>query len=106
MWTYVHANLQNTAEIANTDILAANITPHHPPSILRVMIAIDSAEVFNANITRGGVSRVVGFNSNVALVAEALYAFEILISTGDTINFQTEGNTNVMVMKVQEILGE
>ena len=106
MWTYAHANLQNTAELANTNILASDITPTYAPSMLRVMLAIDSAEVFNAIIIRGGVSRTVGFNSNVALVAEALYTFEILVTLGDTINFQVEGNTNVMVMRVQEIMGE
>lgn len=106
MFTFVHANVQNTIEAANVDILAADITPACPPSTLRIMVAISAAQVFNAIITRGGNTQTVGFNSNVALVAEALYTFEMVFHDGDSINFQVEGIATVMVMRIQEIMGE
>lgn len=106
MFTFVHANVQNTVEAANVDILATDITPVCTPSTLRVMVALTASQVFNAIIIRGGNTQTVGFNSNVALVAEALYTFEIVVHSGDTINFQVEGIATVMVMRVQEVMGE
>ena len=107
MWTLrAAAPLHNSAVVANTDFLAADITPGGTPSMLRVMVSISSAEEFRAVITREASAQTVAFNSGVNLVADALYMFEMIVDNGDTINFQVDGNTTIIVFRVHEIVGQ
>ena len=107
MWTLRAANpLHNSAIVANVDFLAADITPGGTPSMLRVMISLAGAQEFRAVITREAVAQTVAFNSGNALVADALYMFEMIVDLGDTVNFQVDGNTTIRVFRIHEIVGQ
>lgn len=97
------ANVHNTIKGADTVVLGAAIAPTYNYSLFRIMVAIDSATVFNAVITKSSSAQTVKFNSGSNLVANALYMFDMLVHTGDTVNFKCTGAVTYLVLKVQEI---
>ncbi len=97
------ANEQDTAELANTDILAAALSPSYDPCLFRIMVAFDTAGIFKVKITKGSNSQTLLFNSGANLVANALYIFDHLVHSGDTINYQYSINAQMLVLRVQEI---
>lgn len=97
------ANVHNTAKNADTVVLGAAIAPTYNYSLFRIMVAINSATVFNAVITKSTNPQTVKFNSGSNLVANALYIFDMLVHTGDTVNFKCTGAVTYLVLRVQEI---
>jgi len=98
------AHVHDTAVGANTDFLAEDLTPSDPVVLFRIMIAIDTAQVFRAHISDGATEVPLEFNGGVALVAQSVYIFDILVNTGDEINFQCDGAVQIEKFIVQEIL--
>lgn len=98
------ANEHNTAETANTNILAAALSPTNTPCLFRVMVAFDTVGTFRATITKEGNTQTVIFNNNVDLVADCLYMFDHLVHSGDTVNYQYSVNAQLLVLRVQEIV--
>jgi len=98
------ANEHNTAETADTDILASALSPTNTPCLFRVMVAFDTAGVFKATITKGGNTQTVLFNGGNGLAANAVYMFDHLVHNGDTINYQYSVNAQLLVLRVQEII--
>ncbi|MBA7642616.1 hypothetical protein ES703_50316 [subsurface metagenome] len=94
----------NTAELADTDILAAALTPTNTPCLFRVMCAFDTLGLFSVTITRGGNTQVCILNGNNNLEVDNLYIFDHLVHSGDTINYQYSVNAQLMVLRVQEIV--
>lgn len=85
------------------NFIATDIIPTNTPSSYIVQVAISVAGIFYATITNTGDTQVVTFNSGVALVAGALYIFEILVHSGDTINFRYSTTTGtIQILRVQE----
>jgi len=98
------AHVHDTAVGANTDFLATDLTPSDPVVLFRVMVAIDTAQVFRAHISDGTTTVALEFNGGVALVAQCVYIFDILVNTDDEINFQCDGAVQIEKFIVQEIL--
>ena len=97
------ASVHNQAVGAGVDILGAALAPSDAPCTFRVHVAFDDQGcVFSAAITRGGNTQVVDFNQGIALTAEAIYGFDLLVNAGDTVNFRSSAACNCMVMRVQE----
>ena len=89
---------------ANTNILGADITPTNSPTTFRIMVSISIAAKFNARITRTATTTTTIFNGGANLVAGALFIFDLLVHSGDSINFQfssTGGTINEL--RIQEI---
>ena len=87
-----------------TNILGRDIVPRNAPSLLRIFIAIDAASKLYAHITRAGTTNTVVFNADTNLTADALYAFDMLLSTLDTaITFEINAQTAVVSLTMQEI---
>lgn len=97
------ANEHNVSVTAATDILSAVITPSSPPSLLRVMCCFSAAGVFSARITKGGTTVSTNFNSGSSLTADALYIFDTLVHSGDTVNFRYSVNATMRLLRVQEL---
>jgi hypothetical protein len=91
--------------LANTDILPSALTPSNIPCVFRVMISLTVACIFRATIRKGANTQLVNFNSGIALNADSLYAFDMLVHDADTVNFQVSAGTNIRVLKVQELKG-
>ena len=97
------ANKQNTLVTADTDILAAAITPLNYPCLFRVMAAFSAAGIFRATITKGVDTQIVNFNQGNNLVAAAVYIFDLIVHEGGSVNFQYSVNATLQVLRVQEI---
>ena len=99
------ANLHKSNETANVDMLAADVSPTNTPCLFRIMVAVDTAGVFSVHIKKGADPYVLKFNSGNNLIADCIYIFDILVHSGDTINFQHSVDALVKVLRVQEIVG-
>ena len=98
------ANVHNTNKNADTDFLAAALSPSDPPCLFRIQVALTAAAKFRATITKAANTQKVDFNGGNNLSAAGLYQFDILVHDGDTINFQSDQAQNpVMVLRVQEV---
>ena len=97
------ANVHKGNKDANTDFLAANLTPSDYPVLFRVQVMLPSAGKFTAKITDGTDELTCHFNGGANLVANGLYIFDVLMHDGDEINFQSDQNQNGHFLRVQEI---
>jgi len=97
------ANEHNVAKGANTAILASAVSATNPPCLFRIMVAIDAATVFKADIIKGGNTQTVEFNGGTNLAVNALYMFDMLVHSGDTVNWKCTGAATYLVFRVQEI---
>jgi len=95
----------NTAELAATDILAADLAPTNTPCRFAVEVAFDTAGVFSVRVTNGGVTVGEDFNHGVVLPANSLFRFTHLVHAGDTINYRYSVGAQMLTMRVQEIVG-
>lgn len=86
------------------NFLTTDITPTNTPTMFRIMVGISIAGVLSTAITNGGDTQVLSFNSGVALGIDNLHVFEILVHSGDSINFRLSTTTGIIrVLRVQEI---
>ena len=102
------ANVHNTAVSAATDILSSTIapssgTPAKLAVLFRVQVAMNTAGVFSARITKSSTTVGVNFNSGANLVADSVYIFDLLVHNGDTVNFRHSVEATMLVLRVQEI---
>lgn len=97
------ALVHNTAFVASTDILPAAVAPTRPPTTFRIQCCFSDSGVLNAMITRGGVTHTQHLNSNVELKADSLYTFDVMMSSGETLNLQYVKAATVRIVKIIEI---
>lgn len=84
----------STAPIpANTNILPSDYIPNLDYAILRVFAAVDNAATLYIILN----TQKLCLNSCNPLVANALYAFDILVSKQDRINFQLGATANILL---------
>ena len=98
------ASQHGVAETANIDILPSDITPTNTPCLFRIMVMLETAGVFSAILKSGAVSKTLKLNAGNSLLANCAYMFDILVHSGDTVNFQTSVSGNV-TLRAQEIVG-
>ena len=97
------ANVHNGNKNANIDFLAANISPSDYPVLFRCQVMLPAAGKFTAKITKATVLATTHFNGAANLVANCLYIFDMLVHSGDSVNFQSDQNQNGHLLRVQEI---
>ena len=84
------AHIHDTAIAVDTDFLEDDITPSDPVVLFRIMIQLDSAAVFRAEVDDGTSEVNLEFNGGAQLTAGALYIFDMLVNTDDNVNFQVD----------------
>ena len=97
------ANQQNVAVAADTDILAAVLTPLNYPTLFRIEVAFSAAGIFRATITKGVDTQTVNFNSGNNLAAASVYIFDLLVHNGGSVNFRYSIAATLQVLRMQEI---
>lgn len=95
----------NTAVGAGADIFATDLTPTYNPSTFRIYAAFNGAAVLSVTRERAGVTVTEQLNGGTALTTNCAYAFDIVVSTGDSINLQYAGAHTALTIKVVEIVG-
>ena len=98
------ADQHSVAEVADTDILASDLTPTITPCLFRIMVMLETSGIFSAILKSGGTSKTLKLNAGNSLLADCAYEFDILVHSGDTVNFQTSVSGNVS-LRVQEVVG-
>jgi len=98
------ANEHNTAETADTNILASDLSPTNTPCLFRVMVAFNTTGIFKVLTIKDFNTQLGYFNNGANLVADALYIFDHLVHDGDTINYWYSVNAQLTVLRVQEIV--
>lgn len=102
------ASVTNQAQpAANTDILGSALTPTVTPTTFRITVAMSIGGNFSAAITNGAnPAQIVLFNAvpGPALIAGALYTFDLPVHAGDSVNFRysSTGGT-IQILRVQEV---
>lgn len=99
------ANEHNLSVTADTDILSQDITPSNTPCLFRIMVCLNTAGVFSAMVTYSGSEQKLKLNAGVNLAADATYMFDILVHSGDSVNFQHSATATLKALRVQEIVG-
>lgn len=98
---FIHNQALPTAE---NNWLSPDITPTNTPTLLRIMVGVSITGIFKVVITNGGDAQILNLKESVALVADSLYDFEILVHSGDTINFRFSTTVGtIRILRVQEI---
>ena len=97
------ANVHKGNKGANTDFLTANIEPSDSPVLFRCQVMLPVAAKFTAKIKKGTDTLTSHFNGGANLAASCLYIFDLLVHTGDSVNFQSDQNQNGHLLRVQEI---
>lgn len=93
---------------ANTNILSSNLVPSFPPADFRIQTIMSNSGNLSVVMTRGGNSQVGLLNANspvgVTLIPGALYTFDVLVNTNDSINirYSNTGGT-IRTLRIQEI---
>ena len=100
------ANEHNTSVTAATDILTTALSPLDDKgvSLFRIQVAMDTAGVFSARVTKSATTVGVDFNSGSALTANALYQFDLWVHENDTVNFRHSANAIMLLLRVSEVL--
>ena len=98
------AAIHGTTKVADTDILATDLSPTNTPCLFRIMVMLETAGLFSAMLKNGAVTKKLKLNSGTLLTVDCAYVFDILVHSGDTVNFQTSVGGDV-TMRVQEIVG-
>lgn len=84
--------------------LGTNITPTNVPTLFRIMVGTSITGIFKVVITNGGDVQVLNLKESTVLAIDSLYIFEILVHSGDTINFRFSTTTGaIRILRVQEI---
>ncbi|MBA7695184.1 hypothetical protein ES703_103806 [subsurface metagenome] len=97
------ANVHNGNIGTNTNFLAADLSPSDYPVLFRVQVMLPATGKFTAMITKATTTLTCHFNGGSDLVANCLYIFDVLMHSGDTINFQSDKTQNGHLLRVQEI---
>lgn len=97
------ANQHNIPVTADTDILSS-LTPTNTPCLFRIMVCLDTAGVFSAMVTKDDNEQQLKLNEATNLVADAAYMFDILVHSGDSVNFQHSADATLKVLRVQEVI--
>ena len=98
------ANVHNGNKNANIDFLTDALTPSDYPVLFRVQVMLPAAGKFTAKILKGATTLTSHFNGGSNLAASCLYIFDLLVHTGDSVNFQSDQNQNGHLLRVQEIV--
>ena len=98
--------IHNTALPAiGADFFGAALSPTNTPTMFRINVSVTIAGTLTIAKTRGGVPVVETLNvvPGPGLVANGLYAFDMMVHSGDSINFRYSATGGNMTLRVQEI---
>ncbi len=71
---------------------------------LRLTIQVDTSTVVNLMVSDGADENALGLNANTALVAGAVYVFDVVgIGDGYTINVQVETDSAIPMLSIVEV---
>ena len=97
------ATIQSVGKEADVDFLDEDVTATFPPSMLRILVQLDTAAKCHVMVDNGSSEVTLVLNSGVDLAAGCLYLFDVLVADEDSVNFQADGAVTVDRLIVQEV---
>lgn len=99
----------NQSVTANTNIFSSDLTSSLAtttnPSYFRIFACFNTSGVLSVVKTRGTTTVTMQLNSGVALNANCLYAFDIVVESEESVNMQYSVDATALELKVVEIGG-
>jgi hypothetical protein len=95
----------NTAVTANADIFSTAIEPTYAPSILRISANFGTGGALIVRRTLSDTTVSGNLNSGSPLIANAIYAFDIVVDEGGTINLRYSVNATASKVSIVEVPG-
>jgi len=103
----IKGSIFNQSVTANTNIFSSDLTPSlattSNPVYFRIFACFNASGVLSVVKTKGATTVTMQLNGGNALVANALYAFDIAVESGESINLQYSVNATALELKVEEI---
>lgn len=88
----------------NTNWLDTDIIPTNTPTLFRIEVSVSIKGKFSTSITRGGNTQITTFKDATDLNPDALNIFDILVHSGDSINFRYSTTNGIIhILRIQEI---
>lgn len=94
--------VHNQAVVGGANIFGAVLVPTDPPCRVKVVAAFNAQGILSGTVIRGGNTQIVQFNTGVPLLPNCVYGFDLLLNTGDTVNYRYSVNATCLIMRVQE----
>jgi hypothetical protein len=85
---------------------ATPITPKKGVSRFAIQFASNAAAILSMTATDGTTTATVTLNAGNALVANALYRFDVMVRSGLAYNLQYASNATLLLVSVDEIVQE
>lgn len=96
--------IHGTSKDATEDFFTSFITPKYTPCVFRAQIIVSKATKFYAAILHDGANeKKVVFNGDQDLIANTLYIFDLMVSQGDTVNYEVDDASTTIHCRVHEI---
>jgi len=103
----IKGSLFNQSVTANTNIFSSDLTPSlattSNPVYFRIFACFNTSGVLSVVKTRGVSTVTMQLNGGNALTANALYAFDIIVESGESVNLQYSVNATALELNVVEI---
>jgi hypothetical protein len=103
----IKGSIFNQAVTANTNIFSSDLTPSlattNNPSYFRIFACFNASGVLSVVKTKGATTVTMQLNGGGALSANCMYAFDIIVESGESVNLQYSVNATALDLKVIEI---
>jgi hypothetical protein len=103
----IKGSVFNQSVTANTNIFSTSLTPSLAtatnPSYFRIFACFNASGVLSIVKTKGTTTVMIQLNGGGALSANCLYAFDIIVEYGESVNLQYSVNATAIDLKVVEI---
>jgi len=103
----IKGSIFNQSVTANTNIFPLDLTPSLAttgnPVYFRIFACFNASGVLSVVKTKGTTTVTMQLNGGTALNANALYAFDIIVESGESVNLQYSVNATALELKVEEI---
>jgi len=103
----IKGSILNQSITANTNIFSTDLTPSlattSNPVYFRIFACFNTSGVLSVVKTKGTTTVTMQLNGGTALNANALYAFDIIVEYGESVNLQYSVDATMLELKVLEI---
>jgi hypothetical protein len=103
----IKGSIFNQSVTANTNIFSSSLTPSlattNNPVYFRIFACFNASGVLSVVKTKGATTVTMQLNGGSALNANCLYAFDIIVESGESVNLRYSVNAIAIELKVIEI---
>jgi len=103
----IKGSIFNQSVTANTNIFSSDLTPSlattSNPVYFRIFACFNASGVLSVVKTKGTTTVTMQLNGGGALSANCIYAFDIIVESGESVNLRYSVNATAIDLKVVEI---